>query len=182
MDKQSLPVEVGKPIVGIIMGSDSDLPVMKDAAKILEEFEVSHEVKVLSAHRAPNLVSEYAKSAKSNGLKIIIAAAGGAAHLAGVTAAQTTLPVIGVPIKGNVEGLDALLSTVQMPPGIPVATVAINGAKNAGLLAIEILAIKDDKLSEKLQDYKKSLKTQIEEKNEKLKKFGVEKYLAEKKG
>lgn len=171
-----------KNIVGIIMGSDSDLPVMKDAAKILEKFGVSHEVKVLSAHRAPDLVSEYAKSAKSNGLKIIIAAAGGAAHLAGVTAAQTTLPVIGVPIKGSVDGLDALLSTVQMPPGIPVATVAINGAKNAGLLAIEILAIEDEKLSTKLEVYKKSLKTQVEEKNEKLNELGIEKYLAEKKG
>lgn len=173
---------MSKPVIGIIMGSDSDLPVMKDASKILEEFGVAHEVKVLSAHRAPELVSEYAKSARSNGLKVIIAAAGGAAHLAGVTAAQTTLPVVGVPIKASMDGLDALLATVQMPPGIPVATVAVNGAKNAGLLALEILAVTDEALSRKLSDYKKSLKTQVEEKNKKLEELGVEKYLAQKSG
>lgn len=173
---------MGKNAVGIIMGSDSDLPVMKDAVKILEEFGVPREVKVLSAHRTPDLVSEYAKSAKSNGLKVIIAAAGGAAHLAGVIAANTTLPVIGVPIKGSVDGLDALLSTVQMPPGIPVATVAINGAKNAGLLALEILAVENHNLSKKLDGYKKSLKTQVEDKNKKLQELGMEKYLAEKLG
>lgn len=172
---------MNKPLVGIIMGSDSDLPVMQDASKILEKFGVLHEVKVLSAHRAPDLVSEYAKGARANGLKIIIAAAGGAAHLAGVTAANTTLPVIGVPIKGNVDGMDALLSTVQMPPGIPVATVAINGAKNAGLLAIEILGVEDSALAEKLLDYKKTLKNQVEDKNKKLEELGVEKYLAQKK-
>ncbi|MBI2593284.1 5-(carboxyamino)imidazole ribonucleotide mutase [Candidatus Daviesbacteria bacterium] len=171
-----------KNIVGIIMGSDSDLPIMNDTVKILEEFGIANEVKVLSAHRAPDLVSEYAKSARNNGLKVIVAAAGGAAHLAGVTAAHTTLPVIGVPIKGNVEGLDALLATVQMPPGIPVATVAVNGAKNAGLLAIEILAVEDMELSKKLEEYKKSLQIQVEDKNKKLEELGVEKYLAEKMG
>lgn len=164
------------------MGSDSDLPVMKDASKILEEFNVPHEVKVLSAHRAPELVSEYATQARKNGIKVIIAAAGGAAHLAGVTAAQTTLPVIGVPIKASMDGLDALLATVQMPPGIPVATVAVNGAKNAGLLALEILGVEDSSLADKLLEYKKTLKTQVEDKNRKLEELGVEKYLAEKMG
>lgn len=172
---------MNKVLVGIIMGSDSDLPVMKDSAKILEEFGIAHEIKVLSAHRAPELVAEYAKNARENGLKVIIAAAGGAAHLAGVTAAHTILPVIGVPIKASADGLDALLATVQMPPGIPVATVAINGAKNAGLLALEILGVEDSAIAKKLLDYKKSLKTQVEEKNKKLKELGVEKYLAQKK-
>ncbi len=172
---------MAKVLIGIIMGSDSDLPVMKDSAKILEEFGIAHEVKVLSAHRAPELVAEYAKNARDNGLKVIIAAAGGAAHLAGVTAAQTTLPVIGVPINASIDGLDALLATVQMPPGIPVATVAVNGAKNAGLLALEILGVEDNEIAQKLLDYKKLLKTQVEEKNKKLEELGVEKYLAQKK-
>lgn len=172
---------MSKVLVGIIMGSDSDLPVMQESAKILKEFGVTHEVKVLSAHRAPELVSEYAKNARGNGFKVIIAAAGGAAHLAGVTAAHTTLPVIGVPIKASLEGLDSLLATMQMPPGIPVATVAVNGAKNAGILAAEILAVEDSALAKKLLDYKKSLKTQVEERNKRLEKLGVEKYLAQKK-
>ena len=124
--------------VGIIMGSDSDLPIMEDAVKVLKEFGIGYEVKVLSAHRTPNQHAEYSRTAVERGLKVIIAAAGGAAHLPGVTAAQTTLPVIGVPIKGkSLEGMDALLSIVQMPPGIPVATVAINGAKNAGYIGSE---------------------------------------------
>lgn len=170
-----------KPLVGIIMGSDSDLPVMQEAAKILEEFNVPHEVKVVSAHRTPDLMNEYAKNAKENGLKVIIAGAGGSAHLPGMTASHTTLPVIGVPIKtSNLEGIDSLLSIVQMPPGIPVATVSINGAKNAGLLAVKILAIENENLSEKLSEYMKNLETSVLEKSEKLEKDGYQKYLEEK--
>lgn len=163
------------------MGSDSDLSVMQDAAKTLEEFGVGFEIKVLSAHRSPGKTQEFVSSAKSNGFKIIIASAGLAAHLAGVAAAHTTLPVIGVPIKsGSLDGLDSLLSTVQMPPGIPVATVAINGAKNAGILAVEILALNDEGLSEKLADHKKNLEKSVLEKTEKLEKLGYQKYLEEK--
>src|SRR3989344_5145879 len=131
-----------KPLVGIIMGSDSDLPTMQEAAKILEEFEIPYELTIVSAHRTPLRMFDYAKTALSRGLKVIIAGAGGAAHLPGMTAAITPLPVIGVPIKGKtLDGVDSLLSIMQMPPGIPVATVAINGAKNAGLLALKILAL-----------------------------------------
>lgn len=167
-----------KPLVGIIMGSDSDLPVLKEAAEVLQEFGIGFEIKVLSAHRSPNETQGYVKSAKERGLKVIIAAAGGAAHLAGVAAAYTTLPVIGVPVMSkSLDGLDSLLSTVQMPPGIPVATVAINGAKNAGLLAIQILAVSDKSLSQKLGKYKKTLETSVLEKNEKLKSLGYQKYL-----
>ena len=156
--------------VGIIMGSDSDLPVMEDAVKLLKEFEVGYEVKVLSAHRTPNQHSEYSRSAIERGLKVIIAAAGGAAHLPGVTAAQTTLPVIGVPIKGkSLEGMDALLSIVQMPPGIPVATVAINGAKNAAILALSILSLSSPEIQKKLIDFKKKMETDSLAKNENLK-------------
>jgi 5-(carboxyamino)imidazole ribonucleotide mutase len=156
--------------VGIIMGSDSDLPIMEDAVKILKEFGIGYEVKVLSAHRTPNQHAEYSKSAIQRGLKVIIAAAGGAAHLPGVTAAQTTLPVIGVPIKGkSLEGMDALLSIVQMPPGIPVATVAINGAKNAAILAASIIALVNPDLQAKLVEYKKKMEKDSLAKNEKLK-------------
>jgi len=152
--------------VGIIMGSDSDLPVMEDAVKVLKEFGVGYEVKVLSAHRTPNQHAEYSKSAVSRGLKVIIAAAGGAAHLPGVTAAQTTLPVIGVPIKGkSLEGMDALLSIVQMPPGIPVATVAINGAKNAAILAVSIIGVANSDIQEKLVEYKKKMEKESIAKN-----------------
>ncbi len=144
--------------VGIIMGSDSDLPVMDDAVKLLKEFGIGYEVKVLSAHRTPNQHAEYSKSAMSRGLKVIIAAAGGAAHLPGVTAAQTILPVIGVPIKGkSLEGMDSLLSIVQMPPGIPVATVAINGAKNAAILALSIIGVANSDIRDKLLEYKKTM-------------------------
>ena len=137
--------------VGIIMGSDSDLPVVKKAVDILESFGVPYEVRVLSAHRTPVEAAEFSKNAKANGFGAIIAAAGMAAHLAGAVAANTTLPVIGIPIlSGNLGGVDALLSTVQMPTGIPVATVAINGAGNAALLAIQILAVSDEELAEKL--------------------------------
>ncbi|EKD90781.1 MAG: Phosphoribosylaminoimidazole carboxylase [uncultured bacterium] len=172
---------MSKSLVGIIMGSDSDLPVMADACKVLEEFNIPFEIKVLSAHRAPDLVTEYAKGANLKGLKVIIAAAGGAAHLAGVAAAHCPLPVIGVPIKGKtLDGLDSLLSIVQMPPGIPVATVSIDGARNAGILAIEILAVSDKSLIKKLLEFKKNLKEQIILKNDKLKKIGYKKFLEEK--
>jgi len=156
--------------VGIIMGSDSDLPIMEDALKVLKEFGIGYEVKVLSAHRTPNQHAEYSRTAIGRGLKVIIAAAGGAAHLPGVTAAQTTLPVIGVPIKGkSLEGMDALLSIVQMPPGIPVATVAINGAKNAALLAVSILALVNPDIQTKLIEYKKKMENESLAKNDNIK-------------
>lgn len=162
------------------MGSDSDLPVMQDAAKILDEFQISYEITVVSAHRTPNKTSEYAKSAENKGIKIIIAGAGGSAHLPGMTAAQTSLPVIGVPIKTKtMNGLDSVLSIVQMPPGIPVATVAINGAKNAGLLAVSILAISDNSISGKLKEYKKKMEETVLEKAKSLEEKGYDKYLEE---
>lgn len=139
--------------VAIIMGSDSDLPIVEKAVSVLKEFNVEYSVHVYSAHRTPQEAAEFTKNAKKNGYKVIIAAAGMAAHLAGAIAANTTLPVIGIPCKSsNLEGLDALLSTVQMPTGIPVATVAINGAANAALLAVQILALSDDTLAEKLEE------------------------------
>ena len=156
--------------VGIIMGSDSDLPIMEDAVKVLKEFGIGYEVKVLSAHRTPNQHAEYSRTAIERGLKVIIAAAGGAAHLPGVTAAQTTLPVIGVPIKGkSLEGMDALLSIVQMPPGIPVATVAINGAKNAAILAVSIIALLNSDINKKLINYKSKMEVESLAKNENIK-------------
>jgi len=156
------------PVVGIIMGSDSDLPVMEDSVKVFKEFQIPYEIKILSAHRTPNQHAEYSRSAKGRGLKVIIAAAGGAAHLPGVTAAHTTLPVIGVPIKGkSLEGMDSLLSIVQMPGGVPVATVAINGAKNAALLAVEIIALSDNSINEKLSSYKIKMEKDSLAKNEK---------------
>jgi len=156
--------------VGIIMGSDSDLPIMEDAVNVLKEFGIGYEVKVLSAHRTPNQHAEYSRSAESRGLKVIIAAAGGAAHLPGVTAAQTTLPVIGVPIKGKtLEGIDSLLSIVQMPPGIPVATVAINGAKNAAILAVSILGLVNSDIQKKLAQYKIKMEKDSLAKNENIK-------------
>lgn len=168
------------PKVAILMGSDSDLPTMKEAAKVLEEFGVAYEITVLSAHRTPDRAHEFSASAKNRGLKVIIAGAGGAAHLAGVIAAFTTLPVIGVPIKSALDGVDSLLSTMQMPPGIPVATVAIDGAKNAGLLAVQILATSDPDLSGKLENYKKKMAESVNEKAEKLEKLGYKDYLASK--
>ena len=153
--------------VGIIMGSDSDLPIMEDAVKVLKEFGIGYEVKVLSAHRTPNQHAEYSRTAIERGLKVIIAAAGGAAHLPGVTAAQTTLPVIGVPIKGkSLEGMDALLSIVQMPPGIPVATVAINGAKNAAILAVSIIALVNSDIQKKLVEFKEKMEKDSIAKND----------------
>ena len=158
------------PLVGIIMGSDSDLHVMQAAADILEEFEVPYELKIVSAHRTPNVMAEYGTKAHERGLKVIIAGAGGAAHLPGMTAAHTPLPVIGVPVKSkSLEGLDSLLSIVQMPGGVPVATVAINQAKNAGLLAVQILASSDKKLLEKMIAYKKKMEEESIRKNDKLK-------------
>ncbi|OGI66923.1 5-(carboxyamino)imidazole ribonucleotide mutase [Candidatus Nomurabacteria bacterium RIFCSPHIGHO2_01_FULL_41_91] len=166
------------PKVGIIMGSDSDLEVMAEAAKVLEEFGVLYEIKVASAHRSPDLIHKYATTAKNRGLKVIIAGAGGAAHLAGVTASLTTIPVVGVPIKTkNLDGLDSLLSTVNMPSGVPVATVGINAGKNAGLLAIQILALSDKNLEERLTSYKNKMSDEIKVKGEKLEKIGYKKYL-----
>lgn len=146
------------PQIGIIMGSDSDLNVMQKAIDVCKEFEIPFEVKIISAHRTPEVHADYSINAASRGIKVIIAAAGMAAHLPGVTAGQTHLPVIGVPIQGkSLEGNDALYSIVQMPPGIPVATVAIDGAKNAGLLAVQMLAISDDELRDKFISYKKEM-------------------------
>ncbi len=151
-----------KPRVSIIMGSTSDMPVMEKAAKLLDEWEIPFEICALSAHRTPAEVESFAKEAKSRGVEVIIAAAGMAAALPGVIAANTTIPVIGVPIKGSVlDGVDALLSIVQMPPGIPVATVAVNGAMNAAILAIQIMATADKQLADKLAEYKSSLKDKI---------------------
>ncbi len=167
--------------VGIIMGSDSDLPIMKDAAEVLETFEIPYEISVISAHRTPEIAFEYAKTAEERGLEVIIAGAGGAAHLPGVIAALTTLPVIGVPIKSKtLDGLDSLLSIVQMPSGIPVATVAINNAKNAALLAIHILSIKYPEVKEKLEKYREKMKKSVMKKNNKLQKLGYKEYLANK--
>lgn len=166
--------------VGIIMGSDSDLPVMNEAAKVLDEFGVEYEMTIVSAHRTPDRMYEYAKTAKKRGLKLIIAGAGGAAHLPGMTAAITTLPVIGVPVKTRtLNGVDSLYSIVQMPGGIPVATVAINGAKNAGLLAVQTLAAFDNELSEKVEAYKLNLENSVIKKAETLEKMGSEQYLKE---
>lgn len=159
-----------KDKVAVIMGSDSDLQIMKEAVEILKKFGVSYEVKVLSAHRCPEDVAVFAKKAKASGIKVIIAGAGSAAHLAGVIASMTTIPVIGVPVEsGALKGLDALLSTVQMPSGIPVATVAINGSKNAGILAVEMLALSDKNLSEKLGLFKKELRNAVKKKNDGIK-------------
>lgn len=157
-----------KPIVSIIMGSTSDLPVLEKAAKLFDEFEIPFELNALSAHRTPEEVTAFATSAKERGLKVIIAAAGMAAHLPGVIAAQTTVPVIGVPIKSTLEGMDALLAIVQMPPGIPVATVGINAGLNAAILAIQMLALSDEKIAAKLEAYKKNLAKKIVKANEEL--------------
>jgi 5-(carboxyamino)imidazole ribonucleotide mutase len=147
------------PLVGIIMGSESDLEIMKGAAEMLRQFEVEPELTIVSAHRTPNRLAEYAKNAKGRGIKVIIAGAGGAAHLPGMVAAQTILPVIGVPVKSSnsVDGWDSILSILQMPYGVPVATVALNGAKNAGILAAQILALHDTTIAGKLEAYKEYL-------------------------
>ena len=164
--------------VGIIMGSDSDLAIFAEAGTVLDEFGVDYEMTVASAHRAPNIVHKYVTNAGKRGIKVIIAGAGGAAHLAGVCASLTTLPVIGIPTKAKtLNGLDSLLSTVQMPPGIPVATVGINAGKNAGILAIQILATSDKELENKLIAYKKKMSDEQETKGEKLSEIGYKKYL-----
>ena len=166
--------------VGIIMGSDSDLPVMSEAAKVLDSFGIEYELTIVSAHRTPDKMYEYASTAQERGLKVIIAGAGGAAHLPGMTAAITTLPVIGVPVKTRaLSGVDSLYSIVQMPGGIPVATVAINGAKNAGLLAVQMLAAFDPQLQEKVKTYTRDLKDSVEEKAEKLENIGYANYLSQ---
>lgn len=155
--------------VGIIMGSDSDLEVMIEAAKILDEFEVAYEITVVSAHRTPERMMMYARTAQERGIKVIIAGAGGAAHLPGMVASITTLPVIGVPVKlKTMDGLDSLLSIVQMPGGVPVATVAINNAKNAGLLAVQILALSHPTLADKMQAYKDKMRDEVMEKAQRV--------------
>jgi phosphoribosylaminoimidazole carboxylase PurE protein len=160
----------GKPLIRVVMGSDSDLPAMKETMSVLEKFDLPYEVKILSAHRCPEKTAAFAKSARKRGINVIIAAAGGAAHLAGVIAAHTTLPVIGVPMDSQLDGLDSLLSTVQMPSGIPVATVAIGkaGAVNAGILAAQILGITCASVEKKLKGHKQELVKKVEEKNRKL--------------
>ncbi len=157
-------------MVGIIMGSKSDLPIMQEAANILKELGVAYEINVVSAHRTPELMFEYAKNAHKNGIKVIIAGAGGAAHLPGMTASLTPLPVIGVPIKSSnsIDGWDSILSILQMPNGIPVATVALNAAKNAGILAAKMIAISDEKLLQRLADYMEELKKAVLESGKNL--------------
>ncbi|GIU72511.1 MAG: N5-carboxyaminoimidazole ribonucleotide mutase [Candidatus Nitrosocaldaceae archaeon] len=167
-----------KKLVAIIMGSDSDLKIMKDAAEILDEFEIPYELTIVSAHRTPKRMFEYASTAKDRGFEVIIAGAGGAAHLPGMVASITTLPVIGVPIKtSSLSGLDSLLSIVQMPAGIPVATVAINNAKNAGLLAARMLAIKYDEIAKKVDNYKDNLERLVLDKAKRLEEQGYKEYL-----
>lgn len=160
-----------KPIVSVIMGSTSDMPVMQEAAKILDQFKIPFEINALSAHRVPEQVMEFAKGASARGIKVIIAGAGGAAHLPGVVAALTPCPVIGVPCRSTIslDGWDSLLSIVQMPPGIPVATVGVDGGQNAGILAVEILATGNEKLLNQVQEFKEQLKKKILKANEELK-------------
>lgn len=172
---------MNKPIVAVILGSDSDLPVMSETLKVFDEFSVPYEVTVSSAHRSPELTIRNVEKFHKGGVKVIVAAAGLAAHLAGVISAHFPLPVIGVPMKGGaLEGIDSLYSTVMMPPGIPVATVGIDGAKNAGLLAVQILATSDKKLEKRMIDYKKSLSDGVEKKAAKIKKIGWKNYLESK--
>ena len=166
--------------VGIIMGSDSDLPVMKEAADFLDEMGILYELTIVSAHRTPDRMYQYAQTAIERGLSVIIAGAGGSAHLPGMVASITTLPVIGVPIKSKaLNGIDSLHSIVQMPPGIPVATMAINGAKNAGIMAASIISISNKEIAEKLIEYKEILNRMVTSKAEKLEKTGYENYLNE---
>ncbi|MEM0979169.1 MAG: 5-(carboxyamino)imidazole ribonucleotide mutase [Cyanobacteria bacterium P01_H01_bin.58] len=169
------------PLVGIIMGSDSDLPTMQAAIAICEEFTVPHEIAIVSAHRTPDRMVDYAKTAHERGLRVIVAGAGGAAHLPGMVAALTPLPVIGVPVKtSTLSGVDSLYSIVQMPGGIPVATVAIGNAKNAGLLAVQILASTDMALLKQVQTYRQNLESQVLAKQERLEAIGYRQYLSEK--
>jgi len=160
------------------MGSDSDLAVMQDAARMLEYFDVSYELTIVSAHRTPQRMFDYASKAHERGIKVIIAGAGGAAHLPGMVASITHLPVVGVPVKSaNMSGLDSLYSIVQMPPGVPVATMAINGAKNAGIMALQILAAQDENLAQKVKDYKERLQEEVLDKAKRVEKIGYEDYL-----
>ncbi|MBD1853106.1 5-(carboxyamino)imidazole ribonucleotide mutase [Leptolyngbya sp. FACHB-711] len=169
---------MASPLVGIIMGSDSDLPTMKGAIEACEEFQIAHEVGIVSAHRTPERMVEYAQTAHDRGLKVIIAGAGGAAHLPGMVAALTPLPVIGVPVvTRTLQGIDSLYSIVQMPAGIPVATVAIGNARNAGLLAVQMLAAHDRDLLQRVQRYRQSLKEMVMEKQAKLEEEGYRRYL-----
>lgn len=166
------------PVVGIIMGSDSDLPIMQEAAAILEQFNLPYEITVVSAHRTPQRLYEYAESAEKRGLEVIIAGAGGAAHLPGMVASISSLPIIGVPVKtSKLSGLDSLYSIVQMPGGVPVATVAINGAKNAGLLAVQIISVADKALREKYTNYKIEMAETVEKTAEELEELGYQDYL-----
>jgi 5-(carboxyamino)imidazole ribonucleotide mutase len=165
--------------VGIIMGSDSDLPVMRDAAAFLERMDIEYELTIVSAHRTPEKLYNYAKTARERGIRVIIAGAGGSAHLPGMTASLTPLPVVGVPIRSKaLNGEDSLLSIVQMPPGIPVATMAINGAENAGIMAAAILGVSDDAVYDKLERYKLELAAAVEKKAERLEAEGAESYLS----
>jgi 5-(carboxyamino)imidazole ribonucleotide mutase len=169
---------LSKKEVAIIMGSDSDLTIMKDAAQILEDFDISYDLTIVSAHRTPKRMVQYATEAGKKGIKVIIAGAGGSAHLPGMIASLTSLPVIGVPIRGNsLDGLDSLLSIVQMPPGVPVATVAINGGKNAAILACQILGIENKTIFEKIEKYKLELKEKVLTKASKLEKTGWKEYV-----
>ena len=165
---------MSQAVVGIIMGSQSDLRIMKEAAQVLEDLGVLFEISIVSAHRTPDRMFDYAKSAKDRGLKVIIAGAGGAAHLPGMVASLTTLPVIGVPVKSSnsIDGWDSVLSILQMPGGVPVATVALDGAKNAGILAAQIVGTSDKKVSQKLSEYKETLKVKVEESIEAIAKNG----------
>lgn len=164
--------------IGIIMGSDSDLKVMGDAAKVLDDFNISYEISIVSAHRTPDRLYEYAKNAKNKGIKVIIAGAGGAAHLPGMVASITTIPVIGVPIKTKtLNGIDSLYSIVQMPTGIPVATVAINGGANAGLLAVQMLGMHNTNISNQIEYYRNNLNNLVVKKAESLEKIGYQKYI-----
>ncbi len=170
---------MGNPVVGIIMGSDSDLDIMSVSAKVLDEFGVDNEVRVLSAHRTPDEASQYVRGAADRGLKVIIAGAGGSAHLAGVTAAQTNLPVISIPVKRADHGHEALWSNVAMPPGIPLATMPENGGKNAALLAIRILALSDDALAAKYADFVTKQHDQVLDKDAKVQEQGWQAYLGQ---
>jgi 5-(carboxyamino)imidazole ribonucleotide mutase len=171
---------MAQPLVGIIMGSDSDLPTMQDAIAVCEEFGVNSEVAILSAHRTPERMVDYAKLAHQRGIKVIIAGAGGAAHLPGMVASLTPLPVIGVPVPSrHLQGLDSLYSIVQMPAGIPVATVAIGNAKNAGLLAVQILATYQPELLKRVQQYRQTLEKSVTDKQAKLDQLGYQEYLSQ---
>jgi 5-(carboxyamino)imidazole ribonucleotide mutase len=171
--------DLSKPLVGIVMGSDSDLPIMKDASNFLDDFGIATELKILSAHRTPQRMVKYAKEARKKGIRVIIAGAGGSAHLPGMIASLTTLPVIGVPIMSNkLKGIDSFLSIVQMPPGVPVACVAINGAINAAILACQILALESKIIETNLRKYKNSLHQTVVRKSNRLQRGGAKDYLS----